>query len=134
EGPPARPASPLGQKSAPRAPAGGQPVRRYGQILGFATRDTAPGEHVHSQNLAMGEFEREYAFGTLAQPPAYAEPAATFQGILRENGQVGTRNYIGILTSVNCSATVAGYIADAFKVRPFGGRGPPAAYPHVGGV
>jgi altronate hydrolase len=129
-----RDAIPLGHKVATRAIAVGEPVRRYGQIIGFAARDIAPGEHVHTQNLAMGEFEREYAFSTLAEPTAYAEPAATFQGILRENGQVGTRNYIGILTSVNCSATVAGYIADAFKRRPFGDAGPLADYPNVDGV
>ena len=109
-------------------------IHKTGDRRPFATRDIAPGEHVHTQNLAMGEFEREYAFSTLAQPTAYAEPAATFEGILRENGQVGTRNYIGLLTSVNCSATVAGYIADAFKRRPFGDAGPLADYPNVDGV
>jgi altronate hydrolase len=125
---------PIGHKVATRAIEGGEAIRRYGQIIGFATRDIAPGEHVHTQNVAMGDFEREYAFSTLVEPTAYASPAATFEGILRENGQVGTRNYIGLLTSVNCSATVAGYIADAFKRRPFGDPGPLADYPNVDGV
>ena len=125
---------PIGHKVATRAIEGGEAIRRYGQIIGFATRDIAPGEHVHTQNVAMGEFEREYAFSTLVEPTTYASPAATFEGILRENGQVGTRNYIGLLTSVNCSATVAGYIADAFKRRPFGDPGPLADYPNVDGV
>ena len=130
----AREAVPRGHKVATRAIPRGEPVRRYGQIIGFATRDIAPGEHVHTQNLAMGEFEREYAFSTLAEPTAYAEPAATFQGIRRGDGRVATRNYIGLLTSVNCSATVAGHVADAFKRRPLSGDDPLADYPHVDGV
>ena len=134
EGTTVREAVPRGHKVATRAIASGEPVRRYGQIIGFATRDIAPGEHVHTQNLAMGEFEREYAFSTLAAPTDYAEPPATFQGILREDGQVATRNYIGILTSVNCSATVAGHIADAFRRRPFSDDDPLADYPNVDGV
>jgi altronate hydrolase len=134
EGTTVREAVPLGHKLATRAIASGEPVRRYGQVIGFATRDIAPGEHVHTQNMGMGELEREYAFSTLAEATAYAEPPATFQGILRDNGQVATRNYIGLLTSVNCSATVAGYIADAFKRRPFSDDGPLAGYPNVDGV
>jgi altronate hydrolase len=134
EGVSVRDAIPIGHKVATRAIASGEAVRRYGQIIGFATRDIGPGEHVHVQNVAMGDFEREYAFSTLAEPTAYASPAATFQGIVRENGQVATRNYIGLLTSVNCSATVAGYIADAFKRRPFGDPGPLADFPNVDGV
>ena len=127
-------AIPIGHKVATRAIASGEPVRRYGQIIGFATRDIAPGEHVHTQNLAMGDFEREYAFSTLAEPTTYADPSATFQGIRRENGQVATRNYVGLLTSVNCSATVAGYIADAFRRRPFSDDDPLADFPNVDGV
>jgi len=134
EGTTVREAIPLGHKVATRDIAEGEAVRRYGQVIGFATRDIARGEHVHTQNLAMGEFEREYAFSTLAEPTAYSEPPATFQGIRRENGQVATRNYIGLLTSVNCSATVAHYIADAFKRRPFSDEGPLAEYPNVDGV
>jgi altronate hydrolase len=134
EGTVVRDSIPIGHKVATRAIKGGEAIRRYGQIIGFATRDIAPGEHVHTQNVAMGEFEREYAFSTLVEPTTYASPAATFEGIRRENGQVGTRNYIGLLTSVNCSATVAGYIADAFKGRPFGDPGPLADYPNVDGV
>ena len=53
---------PAGHKIAVRAVKGGQPVRRYNQIIGFATRDIAPGEHVHVHNLAMGDFERDFAF------------------------------------------------------------------------
>lgn len=79
----------------------------------------------------MGDFERDYAFGVDVQPPAHRREAQ-FQGIRRANGQVATRNYIGILTSVNCSATVARAIADHFARRPSGG--PLDAYPQVDGV
>ena len=98
---------PAGHKVAVRDLKSGQPVRRYNQIIGFATRDIRAGEHVHVQNLAMGEFERDYSFSSDVKPVDYANPQATFQGIVRADGRVATRNYIGILTSVNCSATVA---------------------------
>jgi altronate hydrolase len=134
EGTTVRETIPRGHKLATRSIARGEAVHRYGQVIGFATRDIAPGEHVHTHNLAMGEFDREYAFSTLATPTAYAEPPATFQGIVREDGQVATRNYIGLLTSVNCSATVAVHVADAFKRRPLQDHDPLADYPNVDGV
>src|SRR6185436_10969144 len=90
-------------------------VRRYNQIIGFATRDIRAGEHVHVQNLAMGNFERDYSFSSDKKVTDYITPQATFQGIVRADGRVATRNYIGILTSVNCSATVARAIADSFR-------------------
>jgi altronate hydrolase len=123
-----------GHKLAVRAIAKDQPVRRYGQIIGFATADIAPGEHVHGHNMGMKEFAREYEFGTLAHPTEPITPAATFRGIVRPDGRVATRNYIGILTSVNCSATVARHIADAFRRDPLTGRDPLADYPSVDGV
>jgi altronate hydrolase len=64
----------------------GEPVRRYNQIIGFASRDIAPGEHVHLNNLAMGAFERDYAFGADMKPTQYASPQATFDGIVRPTG------------------------------------------------
>lgn len=109
----------------------GGPVRKYDQAIGFATADISPGEHVHSHNLEFRTFEREYAFGTelrsVDQVPD--RERATFEGIVRPDGRVATRNYLGILTSVNCSATAARFIADAFRdpqVR--------AEYPNVDGV
>jgi altronate hydrolase len=89
---------------------------------------------VHGHNLAMRDFDREYAFGTLTTPTVPLDPPATFQGIVRADGRVATRNYIGILTSVNCSATVARSIADAFRRNPFTGDGLLADYPRVDGV
>src|SRR5215471_8870184 len=105
---------PPGHKVATCAIRAGSPVRRYNQIIGFASRDVAPGEHVHLHNLAMGSFDRDYAFGADAKPTQFINPPATFQGIVREDGRVATRNYIGILSTVNCSATVARGIADHF--------------------
>ncbi|WP_028231121.1 UxaA family hydrolase [Paraburkholderia mimosarum] len=123
---------PPGHKIALRDIAQGEPVRRYGQIIGFASRPIRRGEHVHTQNLSMGDFERDYAFGVDAhETPAATQPAA-FLGIRRADGRVATRNYIGILTSVNCSATVARAIADHFRrdIHPEA----LAAFPNVDGV
>src|SRR4051812_20802710 len=123
---------PPGHKVATQAIAAGAPVRRYNQIIGFASRPIAPGEHVHLHNLAMGAFDRDYAFGVDAKPTDYIQPAATFQGIVRHgganDGKVATRNYVGILSTVNCSATVARGIAGHFT------RERLAQYPNVDGV
>ena len=109
---------PAGHKVATRAISVGEPVRRYNQIIGFASKPIAPGEHVHTHNLNMGpdkgDFTRDYAFGADVKPePARLE--ASFMGIKRPDGRVATRNYIGILSSVNCSATASRAIADHFS-------------------
>src|SRR5690242_308960 len=123
---------PPGHKVATRAVAKGNPVKRYNQIIGFASRDIAPGEHVHLHNLAMGSFARDYAFGADVKPTQFVANPATFRGIVRREGpnagKVGTRNYVGILSTVNCSATVARGIADQFT------RERLAAFPNVDGV
>src|SRR5262249_49046456 len=98
------------------------------QIIGFASRDIAPGEHVHLHNLAMGAFERDYAFGADVKPTRFVDPPATFMGIVRSDGRVATRNYIGLLSTVNCSATVVRGIADHFRGEAL------AAFPNVDGV
>ena len=108
---------PPGHKIAVKDVRTGAPVRRYNQIIGFATRDIAAGDHVHVHNIAMGTFERDYAFCADLKPTDYLSPAATFEGIVRPDGRVATRNYIGIITSVNCSATVAKLIARQFENR-----------------
>jgi altronate hydrolase len=122
---------PAGHKVAVRAVAQGAPVRRYNQIIGFATRAIAPGDHVHVHNLAMGDFQRDYAYCADVRPTDPVATPATFEGIVRRDGpnagRVATRNYIGILTSVNCSATVARMIARHFEGRL-------DEYPNVDGV
>ena len=125
---------PAGHKIAVRRIESGEPVRRYNQIIGFATRPIDAGEHVHVHNMGMGDFVKDYAFGADAKPTEYVAQPATFQGIVRPDGRVATRNYVGILTSVNCSAHVADMIADAFRRNPFTGSDPLADYPNVDGV
>lgn len=123
---------PPGHKLATAAIARGQPVRRYDQVIGTATADIAPGQHVHTHNLAYSDFERRHEVGAAVRPTEYAAEPATFMGIVRADGRVATRNYIGVLTSVNCSATAARAIADHFRrdIRPEA----LADYPHVDGV
>ncbi|MGH3326723.1 MAG: UxaA family hydrolase [Streptomycetales bacterium] len=113
----ARDPVPRGHKIALRPIEAGAPVLKYGQVIGFATRRIEPGEHVHTHNVEFHAFERDYAVGADARPaePVPEADLATFEGYVRANGRVGTRNYIGILTSVNCSATVAKRIASAFS-------------------
>ena len=125
---------PAGHKVAVRALAEGEAIHRYGQIIGFATRPIAPGAHVHVHNCGMGDFDKDYAYSQDARPTAMANEGLTFSGIRRPDGRVATRNYIGILTSVNCSAHVAGLVADVFKRNPFTGHDPLAAHPNVDGV
>ncbi len=127
---------PPGHKLAARAVGKGSPVRRYNQIIGFATRDIRPGEHVHLHNMGIGAeqgaFERDYAFCADVKPTAYVATPRTFRGIVRDDGRVATRNYVGILSSVNCSATVVRAIADHFRRDVF----PQALadFPNVDGV
>ena len=121
---------PAGHKIATRPIAAGEPVRKYDQIIGFASEPVEAGAHVHVHNCAMGDFERDYAIGQDKKPVDLVPEGerASFQGYLRADGRVGTRNYIGVLTSVNCSATAARFIAEAVEDRIL------ADYPHVDGV
>lgn len=112
----ARDAIPSGHKLTLRPIAAGEIVRKYGQVIGVATRDIAPGEHVHSHNLAVGDHQTGEGVPAPAARPAAADlSAATFDGYLRAGGSVGTRNAIGIIASVNCSATVVRRIARQFE-------------------
>ena len=125
---------PAGHKVAIRPHATGEAIRRYGQIIGFATAPIAAGEHVHVQNCGMGDFAKDYAYGVDARPTAYANEPVSWMGIRRPDGRYATRNYIGLLTSVNCSAHVASVIADAFKRNLVTGYDPLANFPGVDGV
>src|SRR5258707_13380500 len=118
---------PPGHKVAVRNVAQGKPVHRYNQIIGFATQAIKAGDHVHVHNVAMGDFQRDYAYCALKKDTQYVAQPATFMGIKRADGRVATRNYIGILTSVNCSATVARMIARHFENNL-------SEYPNVDGV
>jgi len=118
---------PSGHKIATRAIAKGQQIRKYAQFIGLASEDIAPGAHVHTHNVEFRNTDVAYEFGTDMRPvvPATGD---TFMGYRRESGKVGTRNYIAIVTSVNCSATAARRIADAFGPEEL------AQYPNVDGV
>ncbi len=108
-----RAAIPRGHKFALRAIAAGEPVLKYGLPIGTARSDIASGAHVHVHNMRF-EAGLERPVGAAQQSDLErhsALRARTFRGFLRENGSVGTRNYIGVLTTVNCSATVAKQIA-----------------------
>jgi len=124
-------AIPRGHKIATRAIPKGETVTKYDQIIGFAMEDIAPGDHIHTHNCEFRMVDRDYQFATDLRETKMVPEAErrTFEGYVRKNGSVGTRNYIGILTSVNCSATVAKYIADSFN-----STGKLADYPNIDGV
>ena len=121
---------PAGHKIATATIAAGEAIRKYNQIIGFASTNIAAGAHVHTQNCEFRAFERDYAFGADARPTDFVAEAerASFRGIVRPDGRVATRNYIGVLTTVNCSATAAKHIARAFEGDAL------ADYPNVDGV
>lgn len=125
---------PAGHKVALRVIAAGSEVRRYGQIIGFATEDIAAGAHVHTHNLTIGDFSKDYAICSERKGPAPRMPERFFDGIVRPDGRVATRNYVGILTTVNCSAHVATLVARAFEPNPLTGENPLAEFPNVDGV
>ncbi|MFG1344153.1 altronate dehydratase family protein [Xanthobacter autotrophicus DSM 431] len=122
---------PRGHKFALVPIAEGAPVRKFGQIIGFASEQIAPGAHIHTHNVVMHDFARDYAFCVDARADTLVPAAerATFQGYRRSNGRTGTRNYIGILTSVNCSASVARFAAQAVER-----TGLLADYPGIDGI
>ena len=109
----------------------GQPVRRYGQVIGFAQGRITPGAHVHTQNVAMKEFARDYQFCAEVKPVNYysSDKMRYFQGIARPDGRVGTRNYVAVISSVNCSASVSHYVRDRFRTEEF-----KRDFPNVDGV
>ncbi|MBP3954516.1 altronate dehydratase [Gemmata sp. G18] len=125
----------MGHKFALVAIKEGDPIHKYGQVIGFAGRNVAPGEHVHVHNVTAGAFERDYAFAS--QIPAPLPPPAeyrTFMGFDRGAGKAphqryGTRNYLAVISTVNCSASTSKYIAD--RVRSLGLL---KDYPNVDGV
>ncbi len=106
---------PAGHKIARHAIAKNAAVRRYGQVIGFATQDISAGEHVHSHNLEYRDFGRSDTESGEIPITQYVDDPAIFDGYRRADGRVGTRNYVGIIASVNCSAMVCKAIADQFR-------------------
>ncbi len=119
----------LGHKVAVVEIAIGEPVRKYGQIIGFAAKKIEPGEWVHVHNVAADLFARDYAHASEAAPALPVVELRTFPGYLRDDGRVGTRNYVVVISAVNCSASTSRAVADRF-------RGPEwrRDFPHVDGV
>ncbi len=120
-----------GHKMASMPISKGTPIRKFGQIIGFAKTDIEAGDWVHEHNVEMGSLSHDYAFAQAAKKEMFVpeQDRATFQGFRRKNGKVGTRNYIGIMTSVNCSATVATFIAQEINR-----SGILKDYPNIDGV
>lgn len=121
-----------GHKIARQPIAKGQPVFKFGQIIGYATTDIEIGDQVHSQNCAIGDHDQDYKIGADLDQARAAIPKIeplTFKGYRRANGQVATRNYIAICATVNCSATVVRRAADHFNQ-----SGILQDYPNIDGV
>ena len=121
---------PAGYKIAAKKILQGEPILKYNVTVGFANTDIEPGTMVHSHNTEFREFDRDYAYASEYQPTTLLPESerATFQGYVRPNGKVGTRNFIGILSTVNCSATVVNKIANWFTPERL------KEFPHVDGV
>ncbi len=107
---------PLGHKIATQDIIKGGEIIKYDNIIGIAKENISAGDHVHVHNTGMATRKKDYQFSegckTLEILPE--SERATFMGYRRDNGKVGTRNFIGVISSVNCSATVCKKIADAF--------------------
>src|SRR2546427_2872148 len=119
-----------GHKVARHAVRRGHPVRRYGQVIGFATQDIEVGDHVHSHNLDIGELSADrYEVGVDVRPVTFysREQMRYFDGFKREDGRVGTRNYVAIVSTVNCSASVSQFVKEKF-------RDVTVTYPNIDGV
>ncbi|MBN1847139.1 MAG: altronate dehydratase [Deltaproteobacteria bacterium] len=108
----------------------GEYVIKYGQVIGAASKEIQPGEHVHTHNIEMPTHKKKYSFGSDRKEMDFIpeQDRAVFQGIIRADGRVATRNYIGIIPTVNCSAGVARFIADAFDKENL------SPFPNVDGV
>lgn len=121
---------PAGHKVAARAIAKGEALLKYNTVIGFASNDIRPGTLLHRLNMEFREFDRDYAYAKEYTPTQFLPEAerATFMGIRRADGRIATRNYIGIVSTVNCSATVVHRMADWFT------PGRLAAYPNIDGV
>ncbi len=128
-----RQAVPAGHKLALHAIERGERVRRYGQTIGVTTCEVAAGDHVHVHNLAVGVHrpELDEAAGAGNAPMAILPESErrTFLGFRRSDGRVGTRNYVGVLASVNCSSSAARRTADIVRA-----SGMLAEFPNVDGV
>ncbi|SHN48096.1 UxaA family hydrolase [Cryptosporangium aurantiacum] len=108
----AREPVPAGHKIALRDLAPGAPIHKYGHVIGVATAAITAGDHVHVHNVGMpGGGSRATGGASQAISAVPDDLPRTFQGIVRPDGRIATRNYVAVLTTVNCSATVAKLVA-----------------------
>jgi len=120
----------MGHKIAVEPIRAGDAVRKYGQIIGFASADIPVGGHVHVHNVSAENFTRDYAFcQDCPPPPGPPDERRTFQGYDRGDGRYGTRNYLAIISTVNCSASTNKYITEKVRL-----SGILKDYPNVDGV
>jgi altronate hydrolase len=122
--------TPAGHKVAVRPIRDGGPVHKYGQVIGYATTDIRPGDWVHSHNLSNGEIVLDYEYGTDLRIPEPLPPGAerSFSGYARRDGSAGTRNYVSLVATVNCSADTVHLIAQRIRNEAL------ADFPHVDGI
>jgi altronate hydrolase len=119
----------LGHKLAVRQIRKGEPISKYGQIIGFASADIPAGGHVHVHNVSADAFERDYAFCRDCPPPPQRAEPRYFMGYDRGDGRYGTRNYLAIISTVNCSASTSKYISERIRTADLLRQ-----YPNVDGV
>lgn len=137
-GPVALPAPvPAGHKIAYRGRAEGEPIHRYGQVIGLASTSIRPGDHVHVHNLGGGEMRQVSQVRSRPRSPAARAPEETpsFAGYVRPDGRVGTRNYVAVISTVNCSASVSRFVKERFGdvARDYPGVDGVVALTHRGG-
>ena len=118
----------FGHKIAVMEIPAGTAVRKFGQEIGRATVHINPGDWVHTHNLAAGELRLDYAYATAIPPAPTPIVGRTFQGYRRPDGRAGTRNYVAIVSTVNCSATTSKLVAARVTRELLDG------FPHVDGV
>jgi len=120
-----------GHKVAIRDLKAGETLKKYGQVIGVAHVPITAGDHVHTHNLDLKPNGRDYEFHTAVESVASRPPERMryFQGYARPGGKVGTRNYVAVISSVNCSASVSHYIRDRFRTAEF-----QRDFPNVDGV
>ncbi len=119
----------LGHKIALRDIKKGEAVTKYGQIIGFASQDIPAGGHVHVHNVAAENFERDYAFCRDCPPPPPKPEPRHWDGYDRGDGRYGTRNYVAVISTVNCSASTSKYISERIRAGDLLKR-----FPNVDGV
>ena len=106
------------------------PIYKYGTIIGFADSDICKGQVLINSNIKFKEFSREHDYCSKYKPTMFANSSTqrTFMGFRRKDGRVGTRNFIAVVSTVNCSATVVHEIASYFTPEKL------KEYPNVDGV